>query len=213
MTDCVVEDESKLEIYIGHEKAPAGYIWLFPKGKGDANVGIGVKGAGAKVLLDKFIENHPRAFGSAKIERTLAAPVPVGGEAESYVADNMMLCGDAASQVIPLTGAGIHTGLVAGKIAGEEAAISALKRNVSAENLQRYRDRFDKLWGERISNSLRALDSFERFSDSELNIITGLLEGQDLVEMANGFSPTKAVGLMARHPLLAMKVAYQLLTG
>src|SRR6184192_2254302 len=97
------EDESKLEIYIGHEKAPAGYIWVFPKGKGDANVGIGVKGAGAKVLLDKFIENHQRAFGSSKIERTLAAPVPVGGEAESYVADNMMLCGDAASQVIPLT--------------------------------------------------------------------------------------------------------------
>ena len=213
MTDCIVEDESKLEIYVGHEKAPAGYIWVFPKGNGDANVGIGVKGAGAKVLLDKFIENHPRAFGSAKIERTLAAPVPVGGEAESYVADNMMLCGDAASQVIPLTGAGIHTGLVAGKIAGEEAAISSLKGNVSAENLQRYRDRFDKLWGDRISNSLRALDSFERFSDNELNIITGLLEGQDLVEMANGFSPTKAVGLMARHPLLAMKVAYQLLTG
>jgi len=96
-------------------------------------------------------------------------PCPVGGEVESYVADNLMLCGDAASQVIPLTGAGIHTGLVAGKIAGEEAAISALKGNVSAANLQRYRDRFDKLWGQRISNSLKALDSFERFSDNELN--------------------------------------------
>ncbi len=213
MTNCEVEDESKLEIYVGHEKAPAGYIWMFPKGKGEANVGIGVKGAGAKALLDRFIEKHPRAFSSAGIERTLAAPVPVGGEVESYVADNMMLCGDAAGQVIPLTGAGIHTGLVAGKIAGEVAAVSALSRNTSAENLQRYRDRFDRLWGQRISNSLKALDSFERFSDHELNIITGLLEGQDLVEMANGFSPTKAVGLMARHPLLAMKVAYQLLTG
>src|SRR2546427_7431499 len=213
MTGCEVEDESKLEIYVGHEKAPAGYIWVFPKGKGDASVGIGVNGAGAKMLLDTFIEKHPRAFGSAKIERTLAAPVPVGGEVESYVADNMMLCGDAAGQVIPLTEAGIHTGLVAGKIAGEEAAIATLGGNASAENLRRYRDRFDKLWGQRISNSLRALDSFERFSDHELNIITGLLEGQDLVEMANGFSPTKAVALMARHPLLAMKVAYQLLTG
>src|SRR5207245_3342270 len=133
------------------------------------------------------------ACGAAKIERTLAATVPVGGEAESYVADNMVLFGEAAGQVIALTGAGIHTGLVAGKIAGEEAAISALKGNVSAENLQRYRDRFDKLWGERISNSLRALDSFERFSDSELNIITGLLEGEDLVKRVNGFSPTKAI--------------------
>jgi digeranylgeranylglycerophospholipid reductase len=213
MTNCTINDESKLEIYVGHEKAPAGYIWIFPKGNREANVGIGVKGAGAKVLLDKFIEKHPRAFGSAKIDRTLAAPVPVGGEVESYVADNLMLCGDAAGQVIPLTGAGIHTGLVAGKIAGQQAAASALSGNTSAANLQKYRDRFDELWGSRISNSLKALDSFERFSDNELNIITGLLEGQDLVEMANGFSPTKAVGLMARHPLLAMKVAYQLLTG
>src|SRR5947208_16760826 len=181
MTGCEVEDESKLEIYVGHAKAPAGYIWVFPKGKGDANVGIGVKGAGAKGLLDKFIEKHPRAFGSAKIERTLAAPVPVGGEVESYVADNMMLCGDAAGQVIPLTGAGIHTGLVAGKIAGEEAAISSLKGKVSAENLKRYRDRFDKLWGDRIFNSLRALDLFGRISDFEINIINYIMEGLDVV--------------------------------
>ena len=213
MTDCQVEDESKLEIYVGHEKAPAGYIWVFPKGKGEANVGIGLKGSGAKTLLDKFIENHPKALGTAKIERTLAAPVPVGGEVESYVADNLMLCGDAAGQVIPLTGAGIHTGLVSGKIAGEVAAKASLSGNVSAKNLEGYRERFDQLWGPRISNSLRALDSFERFSDQELNIITGLLEGQDLVDMANGVSPTRAVALLARHPLLAMKVAYQLLTG
>ncbi len=213
MIDCRVEDESKLEIYVGHEKAPAGYVWVFPKGKGEANVGIGLKGSGAKMLLDRFLEKHSNAFGSAKIDRTLAAPVPVGGEIETYVADNMMLCGDAAGQVIPLTGAGIHTGLVAGKIAGEEAARSALNGNTSAESLQHYRQRFDKMWGQRISNSLRALDSFERFSDPELNIITGLLEGQDLVDMANGFSPTRAVALLARHPLLAMKVAYQLLTG
>lgn len=213
MTDCQVEDESKLEIYVGHEKAPAGYIWVFPKGEGEANVGIGLKGSGAKMLLDKFIENHPKALGSAKIERTLAAPVPVGGEVETYVADNLMLCGDAAGQVIPLTGAGIHTGLVSGRIAGEEGAKAALTGNASAKNLENYRERFDELWGPRISNSLRALDSFERFSDQELNIITGLLEGQDLVDMANGVSPTRAVALLARHPLLAMKVAYQLLTG
>ena len=213
MTDCQVEDESKLEIYVGHEKAPAGYIWVFPKGRGEANVGIGLKGSGAKMLLDKFIENHPKALGSAKTERTLAAPVPVGGEVESYVADNMMLCGDAAGQVIPLTGAGIHTGLVSGKIAGEEAAKAALSGNVSSKRLEKYKERFDGLWGPRISNSLRALDSFERFSDQELNIITSLLEGQDLVDMANGVSPTRAVALLARHPLLAMKVAYQLLTG
>lgn len=213
MIDCHLEDESTLEIFIGHKKAPAGYIWIFPKGKGTANVGIGLKGSGAKLLLDKFIQEHASVFGNAKIERSQAAPVPVGGEIEDYVTANMMLCGDAAGQVIPLTGAGIHTSMVAGKIAGEVAGKAAREGDVGAKRLSEYKERFETLWGEKISNSLRALESFERFSDDELNIITDFLEGQDLVDMAHGFSPKRAVGLMLRHPILAMKVAHQLMSS
>jgi digeranylgeranylglycerophospholipid reductase len=213
MVDCQLEDEASLEIFIGHKKAPAGYLWIFPKGKGTANVGIGLKGSGAKSLLDKFIQEHPRVFASAKIERSQAAPVPVGGEVENYVMDNMMLCGDAAGQVIPLTGAGIHTSVVAGKIAGEVAGKASMDGDVGSERLSAYKEKFDAIWGGKISNSLRALESFERFSDDELNIITDFLDGQDLVDMAHGFSPTKAVGLMLRHPILAMKVAHQLMSS
>ncbi|OLB72241.1 hypothetical protein AUI06_01760 [archaeon 13_2_20CM_2_52_21] len=211
MIDCQLEDEATLEIFIGHKKAPAGYIWIFPKGNRTANVGIGLKGSGAKVLLDKFIQEHSSMFSGAKIERSQAAPVPVGGEVKDYVTANLMLCGDAAGQVIPLTGAGIHTSMVAGKIAGEVAGRSAREGDVTAGRLSEYKERFDKLWGEKISNSLKALESFERFSDEELNIITDFLDGQDLVDMAHGFSPSKAVGLMLRHPILAMKVAHQLM--
>ena len=213
MTNCRVEDESKLEIFIGHKKAPAGYVWIFPKGDGTANVGIGIKGAGAKMLMDKFIQEHPERFRDAKIERSQAAPVPVGGEVEDYVTDNMMMCGDAAGQVIPLTGAGIHTSLVAGKIAGEVAGKASKEGDISSRRLSVYKKEFDSRWGERISNSLKALESFERFSDEELNIITDYLDGQDLIEMAHGFSPSRAIGLVARHPLLAIKVAHQLLSS
>ena len=211
MTGCRVEDESKLEIFIGHKKAPAGYVWIFPKGDRAANVGIGLKGSGAKLLLDKFIEEHPSVFGDAKIERTQSAPVPVGGEIDEYVSDNMMLCGDAAGQVIPLTGAGIHTSLVAGKIAGEVAGKAAVEGDAGSRRLQAYRKRFDELWAGKISNSLKALESFERFSDEELNVITDYLDGQDLIEMAHGFSPSRAISLLVKHPILAMKVAHQLL--
>lgn len=211
MKDCQIEDESKLEIFIGHKKAPAGYIWIFPKGGKEANVGIGLKGSGAKLLLDKFIQDHPAIFGRASIERSQAAPVPVGGEVDNYVRDNLMLCGDAAGQVIPLTGAGIHTSLVAGKVAGQVAGKAALEGDVSSRRLRKYQEKFDGLWAEKISNSLKALESFERFSDEELNVITDYLDGQDLIEMAHGFSPSRAIGLLVRHPILAMKVAHQLL--
>src|SRR6266704_1305108 len=213
MINCRLEDEAKPEIYIGHKKAPAGYIWIFPKGKSTANVGIGLKGSGAKMLLDKFLQEHSSVFGDAKIERSQAAPVPVGGEIEEYVTANMMLCGDAAGQVIPLTGAGIHTSMVAGKIAGEVAGKAAVEGDVSSKRLQTYKERFDTLWGEKISNSLKALESFERFSDEELNVITDYLDGQDLIEMAHGFSPSRAVSLLVKHPILAITVAHQLLSS
>ena len=213
MSNCKIQDESKLHIYVGHHKAPSGYIWIFPKGHGEANVGIGVKGSNAKQLLDNFVQDHPGMFSEAIIQKSLAAPVPVGGEVSLYVQDNMMLCGDAAGQVIPLTGAGIHTGIAAGKIAGEVAAKAVAEGNFSASRLKEYQERFDAYFGTRISNSLKALESFEKFSDDDLNIITEYLEGQDLVDMANGYSPTRAISLLVRHPLLAMKVAYQLLTS
>src|SRR5712692_742259 len=213
MLDCRVEDESKLEIFVGHEKAPAGYIWIFPKGERRANVGIGLKGSGAKQFLDRFVESHPHVFSGAKIERSQAAPVPVGGEVEQYVSDNFMLCGDAAGQVIPLTGAGIHTSLMAGKIAGEVAGKAVRDGDTTSTRLSEYKDKFEERFGRRIATSLKALESFERFSDAELNIITDFLEGQDLVEMANGFNPSKAIGLLVRHPVLAMKVAAQLLNS
>jgi len=213
MLNCKIHDESRLHIYVGHHKAPSGYIWIFPKGHGDANVGIGVKGSNAKQLLDNFVRTHPEMFSEAVIQKSLAAPVPVSGEVTRYVQDNMMLCGDAAGQVIPLTGAGIHTGIAAGKIAGEVAAKAVAEGNFSASRLKEYQDRFDAYFGGRISNSLKALESFEKFSDDDLNIITEYLEGQDLVDMANGYSPTRAISLLVRHPLLAMKVAYQLLTS
>ncbi|HZD11926.1 MAG TPA: hypothetical protein VE177_00200, partial [Candidatus Binatus sp.] len=82
-----------------------------------------------------------------------------------------------------------------------------------ASRLGEYQDKFEEHFGNRISNSLKALESFEKFSDEDLNVITGYLEGQDLVDMANGYSPTRAISLLVRHPLLAMKVAYQLLTS
>ncbi len=213
MSACNIEDESMLQVYVGHQKAPAGYIWVFPKKNGDANVGIGVKGGNAKQLLDSFVHDHPQIFSGAVIQRSLAAPVPVGGEVGEYVQDNMMLCGDAAGQVIPLTGAGIQTGIVAGKFAGEVAAESVREGDVSAKRLSEYREKFESYFGGRIASSLKALESFERFSDDDLNIITQYLDGQDLVDMANGYNPMKVISLLVRHPLLAMKVAHQLLTS
>src|SRR6267143_1348585 len=73
MLNCKINDESRLHIFVGHHKAPSGYICIFPKGHGEANVGIGVKGSNAKQLLDNFVRTHPEMFSEAVIQKSLAA--------------------------------------------------------------------------------------------------------------------------------------------
>jgi digeranylgeranylglycerophospholipid reductase len=50
------------EFHIGSEIASGGYVWVFPKGEGKANVGIGILGSKMEnssrdcCYLDKFLQ-------------------------------------------------------------------------------------------------------------------------------------------------------------
>ncbi|MBR5142487.1 MAG: NAD(P)/FAD-dependent oxidoreductase, partial [Methanocorpusculum sp.] len=51
-------DERTKQFYISPEDAPGGYIWIFPKGKRCANIGVGIPGTDgykARDYLDSFI--------------------------------------------------------------------------------------------------------------------------------------------------------------
>jgi digeranylgeranylglycerophospholipid reductase len=110
------------DFYLGKQIAPGGYVWVFPKGKDVANVGIGLlaslsESGMAKKLLDDFISKDPRLKNGEPI-RFLAGAVPVANPIET-VRDNLILIGDAARQVDPITGGGLTNCLEGGKIAGE----------------------------------------------------------------------------------------------
>ncbi|HEY9719709.1 MAG TPA: acyltransferase family protein [Trichormus sp.] len=125
-----VETEGLLEIVTGHAHAPGGYAWVFPKGHGMAEVGLGVVRTltkhDARWHLDKFMQESflaPR-FQNARIVEIQGGGVPLARALKQPYADNVLLVGDAARQVNPLTGGGIHTALRSAKMAGEFIASS-----------------------------------------------------------------------------------------
>lgn len=127
MDGCNIPESRMLRLYFGDDVAPKGYAWIFPKSERRANVGIGTLGPPARHCLDRFIRNHPAMLGGASIVKEAGSMVPVGGCIQA-VRGNVMLCGDSAGQIVPVTGAGIGTALVAGSTAGE-AAVKALRAN------------------------------------------------------------------------------------
>lgn len=148
-----VETDDLLEIITGHEWAPGGYAWVFPKGHGYAEIGLGVIRTmtehNAQWHLDYFMQCSffKERFKNSRILEIQGGGVPLAAPLRTQYADNLILVGDAARHVNPITGGGIHTALSGGYIAGHFLT-DLIKNNItpSKENLKGYQEMWlDKL--------------------------------------------------------------------
>jgi len=209
MVNCNIPEKDMIRTYMGNDIAPLGYAWVFAKNEYMANVGIGVRGVPAKQYLDKFIQNHPDMFKNAKIVREGGGGVPIGGQIPEIVKGNVVLCGDSSGQVIPITGGGIRTSMAAGKCAGEAIAEALEAKDLSL--LSNYPEKYNEYWGARIIRSLKVLKALEKLSDDDLNLLAGLITGDDVVDLANGLDIRRVASKLLKHPVVAMKIASKLL--
>lgn len=152
-----VETEGLLEIITGHEWAPGGYAWVFPKGHGYAEIGLGVVRTmtehNAQWHLDRFMQDSffKDRFKYSRILEIQGGGVPLAAPLRTQYADNLILVGDAARHVNPITGGGIHTALSGGYIAGHFLA-DLIKNNItpSRENLKGYQDKWLEMMGDKM---------------------------------------------------------------
>lgn len=162
-------DEGILDFYFGDEIAPGGYLWVFPKGKDTANVGIGISVERAKEKaaikhLEEFVEK--RYPGAAALTR-IAGGVPCAKTCDEIVKNNVMLVGDAAHQVNPTSGGGIISGMIGGMLAGQVAG-EAIKEN-NLNHLAEYQTRWHKRLGWRHEVFYHIKEAISAFSDETLN--------------------------------------------
>ena len=114
-----------IELHLG-AFANGGYAWVFPKGEDIANVGIGIPGNSKRPAieyLNEFIESYPPLNDAKAVELNVGGD-PIGGMIDQIYDDNLLVCGDAAGQVDPITGGGIILGMLGGMTAGKVAAKS-----------------------------------------------------------------------------------------
>jgi len=202
-----LEDSSVNEFWMGTKYAPGGYAWVFPKSKTVANVGIGVRDRHTKPAVEylkDFVSNDPR-LRNAKIEMTNGGICPVSGTLDRIVMDGLILTGDSAGQLIPMTGAGIHCSIQSGKMAGRTAVAAIQEGNVSEERLSAYRVEFDEYWGRRIVEAGKVLNMLDKFSDEDLDVLAEVISHEDIMHMANGLNVASAMaGLVKKSPMKLM---------
>ena len=187
MTDIDIDEHATI-FYLGNDVAPEGYLWIFPKGKRTANVGIGISGrksgAGhrAKDYLDKFVK---KTFPEGKTIEYIPGGVSVCRPLECTVADGLIITGDAARVVDPLTGGGIYNAMYTGRLAAEVAADCIGRGDTSKKALMVY----DKTWraskmGKAIERNYHIKEYLIRQPDAKLNEIIHSVSKLNLKEFS-----------------------------
>lgn len=141
-------DPGLQEIHWDKRLAP-GYGWLFPLRDGVANVGVGVVNAGhpkqkfnLKKMLREFIATNDsirkRLTNAERVSPIKGFPLKTNAHRVKPFADNILLVGEVAGLVNPLTGEGIGPAMISGELAAQVAIDALAAKNYSAQFLRRY---------------------------------------------------------------------------
>jgi geranylgeranyl reductase family protein len=188
--------DAPLDLVFDFAPIPGGYGWLFPKGD-HINIGVGAfapsdsDAALKQVTRQLLLDYTARKLGVATLEHITGQYLGMGGE--RYVpSGRVLLVGDAAGLVDPLTGEGIHSAVVSGQAAA--AAVLEGSTDVAAAY-----SRHLKPLQETLAFSHRAAKAFYRepergFRAMRLPVLRSLI----LKTYADGLPQTRLLTALAR---------------
>jgi digeranylgeranylglycerophospholipid reductase len=154
-------------IHLDQFMAPAGYGWVFPKGKNKVNIGLGVSKSGLErrnkifrlkdnlqSLIDKYVAENPaiknprQPDGEADAGNTKGNwQVPVRRHNDCMVADGFAIVGDAAWMPRPIDAGGISPAIYGGTILGKVIAEALEANDTTTDGLWKYNVEYMRVHG------------------------------------------------------------------
>ncbi len=176
-------DPETVEVYLGRSIAPGLFGWWIPDGSGGARVGVAVDADGtpARIYYDRLVRYLERRFRTplARPTALLVSGIPIGSVPRTH-GPGVLLVGDAAAQVKPLSGGGIFTGMRCGEIAADVADAALRAGDLSAARLAEYDRRWRSEFGEEFRRALYLRRLFQRLDDPDLDRLIDALQGSEL---------------------------------
>jgi geranylgeranyl reductase family protein len=143
----IEELPKEVEFYLYKDILP-GYAWIFPLGEGRANIGLGMrldKFRGRTQSLEEMLgvfldmpQISARLENGGKLQDVAVWQLNFGSQDMRRAYDGALLIGDAAGLINPLTGGGIHNGLVSAKLASETASQALRSGDTSLAGLSSF---------------------------------------------------------------------------
>jgi len=204
-----VNCEDLIELYFSNKYAPRGYLWVFPKTKDVANIGVGIGGHTApfaKKYLDDWINGPMKErFKNAQPVAIKGGLIPVGASKDDLVLDGFIVAGTAAHQVDPIHGGGIALAMSAGIMAGETAVNAIEAKDYSRNKLIEFEEVWNNEEEEKLKKRLKLRKALEKLSDDDLNVVIKTIDDEDIEKLLeSNFTPVVKKVLLKRPQLLKL---------
>ncbi len=161
------EEEDMINIRLGSEIAQGFFSWEIPFGD-SVRVGLCCSWeAGLPVYRMKALLKAA-GLEDAEVLRTYSGKIPLGGRPRSY-GERVMLIGDAAGQVKPISGGGLYPAFKSAPTLKEMTDKAFETGDFSAKNLSSYESKWKKAVGRELRNGYALRKAYLRFEDEDLD--------------------------------------------
>lgn len=195
-----MEHQDMFRVRLGHDLAPGFFTWEIPCGD-FTRVGLCASWSAGPPM--QYLKRLLSVIGCEdRVIGMHSGRIPVGGQ-RRIVADRLMLVGDAACQVKPVSGGGLFPGLTAAQLLAEKASDALDAYDLSERNLSGYASDCDDTFGSELRNGYRLRRMFVRMSDDDLNRAGRFASRDDVRSVLDGIDidhPSRVVGGLLRHP-------------
>ena len=163
-----------------------GFIWMIPLSESTARVGL--FGDFDYITMGKILNNYLRMnpdFKGYNILKKYQGKIPVYNSNKKNVKNNIILLGDAASQVKPTTGGGLIMGFKCAQIAADIAERALIDDDIKI--LKDYEALYRKNFKTELKTQLMVQKIFKSLSDDDLDFMFGKLKEEGADDLISEF--------------------------
>jgi flavin-dependent dehydrogenase len=169
----------EVEVHLGQQVAPGFFSWVVPTRPYQALVGLLARRQAAEHLA-AFLQSLQRQGIVLGVDKAATSwGIPLRPLKRTY-SDRVVVVGDAAGQVKPITGGGIYYALLAGELAA----------SVLGDRVSRYQDRWQSLLSSELDVGYCARRVYELLNDQQIGFLLRAAAGGG----ANGLRAQLAEG-------------------
>ena len=172
------DDPEKMLLRLGNEVAPGFFSWQLPLGDiTRIGIGVGAQYGPPKPYLDRLLDS----LGLADKERiaTYSGKIPMGSRRTTF-SDRLLLIGDAAGQVKPVSGGGLYPISKAAPRLKETVDRAYSMGMFSSSVLSLYERGWKRDLGKSLSHGMKLREYYDRLDDEQLCEFGHLFSRPDL---------------------------------